>query len=155
MKRNEYLIALALFSCFSLNGCSVIGYAIGGKLNNEKVFNRDAKECMLLDSAETITVITKKNSRIIGELIDYTEIVTNQYSGELPLVTNLNIRTKLRGGLQFDYSIPKEDIKEIKIKDYNYYGLLGFAIGLTIDAVIIYELIYILKNIPNFSGTLN
>jgi hypothetical protein len=129
--------------------------AIGGKLEDDRVLFTNLQELNQIDSSEIISIITNNNRRISGELIDYSELTKNQYDDSLPLETNLNVSTQLHGGIHFDFSIPIEDIKEIRVKEYNYYGLLGFAIGGVIDAIIISEIIYTLKHIPHFDGTLN
>ena len=154
MKWKKYMLLLALFFSIILNGCSIIGYTIGGKLKDDRVFIANDKEITLLDSTATIIVNTANDRIITGGLIDYSKITNNQYNDELPLASNLNIRTRLHGGLYFDYSIPIEDIEEIKIKDGNLYKMLGFVAGASIDTIVFFKIIYELRHMPKFHGRL-
>lgn len=140
MKTSRYILIALLFYSLAHAGYSMVGAGIGLNATDDKVFMTNSKEnefINLIDSTKTIKIITKDNTIIKGEFIDYIKLPNDEEKGNLSAISHLFVRVNVNSVI---LTFPLEYVKEIIVKDYNYNWLVGLLAGAAVDALIIYEI---------------
>ena len=137
---NKILIIILIISLFLIEGCTILGYAVGSGIHTKNLLEIEKIES--IEENSWLTISLKNNEVIKGQFISCTNdtlfITFQSITNFTPLSENQFLSISPN---KIFYKIPVDQIRDIHIRKADLRAV-GAIVGLIIDFSILYILAY-------------